>query len=129
MTEKKLNLRLLKDTYGVCRLNKDDSIPSWVFNGEFFSITKTDDELSIVCQENNIPSGIKYEKCWKVLKIEGPLDFSLVGILSKISSLMAVNNISIVAISTYDTDYILIKKEKIDSAINILEKDLYNVIR
>ncbi len=129
MTEKKLNLRLLKDTYGVCRLNKDDSIPSWVFNGEFFSITKTDDELSIVCQENNIPSGIKYEKCWKVLKIEGPLDFSLVGILSKISSLMAVNNISIFAISTYDTDYILIKKEKIDSAINILEKDLYNVIR
>lgn len=129
MTEKKLNLRLLKDTYGVCRLNKDDSIPSWAFDGEFFSITKTNDELSIVCLENNIPSDIKYEKFWKILKIEGPLDFSLVGILSKISSLMAENNISIFAISTYDTDYILIKKEKIDSAVNILEKDLYNVIR
>lgn len=129
MTNKKLHLKLLKDTYGVCRLQKNDSIPSWAFEGEFYSITKTDDELSIVCLQNNIPENIKCETDWKILKIQGPLDFSLIGILSKISTLMAENEISIFAVSTYDTDYILIKEEKIDIAINILENDIYEVKR
>ena len=129
MREKKLCLRLLEDTYGVCRLQKNDLIPSWVFQGEFYSITKTDDELSIVCLQNNIPENIQCETDWNILKIQGPLDFSLIGILSKISTLMAENKISIFAVSTYDTDYILVKKEKIENAISILENDIYEVKR
>ena len=129
MREKKLCLRLLEDTYGVCRLQKNDLIPSWAFQGEFYSITKTDDELSIVCLQNNIPENIQCETDWKILKIQGPLDFSLIGILSKISTLMAENKISIFAVSTYDTDYILVKKEKIENAISILENDIYEVKR
>ncbi|WP_294404582.1 ACT domain-containing protein [uncultured Clostridium sp.] len=129
MSEKKLTLRLLNDTYGVCRLQKDSQIPSWAFDGEFYSITKTDDELSIVCLENSIPQDIKCELDWRIFKIQGPLDFSLIGILSKISSLMAENQISIFAVSTYDTDYILIKEDKLENAINILESDIYNIIR
>jgi len=124
---KRLNLKLLKDKYSVCRLNKDDEIPKWIFNEEFFSITKTEDELSIVCLQDKIKEDIKCERDWKILKIEGPLDFSLIGILSKISTLMANNNISIFAISTYDTDYILIKEESIDKAIEILENNNYNI--
>ena len=82
MNKAKLTLKLLKEKYGVCRFNKSDSIPSWAFEGEFFSITKTEDELSIVTLEDKITPHIKCEKDWRVLKVEGPLDFSLIGILS-----------------------------------------------
>ena len=126
--EKKLTLKLLKDKYSVLRLNKNDEIPKWIFNEEFFSITRTEDELSIVCLQDKVKEYIKCERNWRILKIEGPLDFSLIGILSKISTLMANNNISIFAISTYDTDYILIKEETIDRAIEILENSNYNII-
>ena len=126
--EKKLTLKLLKDKYSVCRLNKNDEIPKWIFDEEFFSITRTEDELSIVCLQDKIKEDIKCEKDWRVLKIEGPLDFSLIGILSKISTLMANNDISIFAISTYDTDYILIKEESINRAIEVLEKSNYSIV-
>lgn len=125
---KKLTLKLLKDKYSVLRLNKNDEIPKWIFNEEFFSITRTEDELSIVCLQDKVKEYIKCERNWRILKIEGPLDFSLIGILSKISTLMANNNISIFAISTYDTDYILIKEETINRAIEVLENSNYNII-
>lgn len=128
MTVENLTLKLLDKTYAVCSLSKNKKIPSWAIEGDFLSITKTEDELSIVCEEKNVAEGIKYEGNWKILKIEGPLDFSLVGILAKISNLMAKNNISIFAISTYDTDYILIKLGNINKAIEVLKKDNYNII-
>ncbi len=129
MSQEKLTMKLLKEKYGVCRLDKANSIPNWAIDGEFYSITKTEDELSIVCLQESIPTDIKYEKDWKVLKVEGPLDFALVGILAGISSLMASQGISIFAISTYDTDYILIKEKDIDNAIELLLNDKYAVIR
>lgn len=129
MLETKLKMKLLKEKYGVCRLDKNELIPNWAVDGEFYSITKTEDELSIVCVQDKIPQGIKCEENWKVLKIEGPLDFSLVGILAAISNLMAKNSISIFAISTYDTDYILIKEKDVDRAIMALESDRYKVIK
>ncbi|MBK1813812.1 ACT domain-containing protein [Clostridium sp. YIM B02505] len=128
MVEKILTMRLLKDKYGVCRLHKNELIPIWAQEGEFFSITKTTDELSIVCYEDNIPHNIKCEKDWKILKIEGPLDFSLIGILSSISSILASKGISIFAVSTYDTDYILIKNKDIDKAVKSLIEERYEII-
>jgi len=136
MTSIKLTMKLLKDKYSVCRLDKNSIIPNWVMNGEFFSITKTEDELSIVCSQENLPNNMQHElaniqceKDWRILKVEGPLDFSLVGILSSISSLMAKEKISIFALSTYDTDYILVKENNIDAAINVLIKNNYDVIK
>lgn len=129
MLESKLTLSLLKDKFGVCRLNSNECIPSWGTRSEFFSITKTLDELSIVCSEEYIPKDIKCEREWKALKIEGPLDFSLIGILSKISRLLAKEGISIFAISTYDTDYILVKENHIENAVSVLSNNKYNVIR
>lgn len=126
--DNKLNLKLLKGKYSVCRLDKNNEIPKWIFKEEFFSITKTEDELSIVCLQDNIKENIRCEKDWKILKIEGPLDFSLIGILSGISTLMANNDISIFAISTYDTDYVLIKEESINRAIKVLKNNNYNII-
>lgn len=128
MEHAKLTMKLLKEKYGVARLDKGSLIPSWAIDGEFYSICKTEDELSIVCLQDNIPKGVKCENEWRVLKVEGPLDFTLVGILASISSLMASVSISIFAISTYDTDYILVKEKDINSAIKLLRSNLYIVI-
>ncbi|GIM30068.1 amino acid-binding protein [Clostridium polyendosporum] len=128
MSEKILTMKLLKERYGVCRLDKTELIPEWAKNSDFFSITRTSDELSIVCSQDNIPDDIKYEKDWRILEIQGPLDFSLIGILASISKILAQNGISIFAISTYDTDYILVKNKDIDNAIESLIKERYEVI-
>jgi len=128
MSAKVLTMKLLKEKFGVCRLNKDESIPEWVKDSEFYSITRTFDELSIVCSQNLVPCDVKCENDWKVLKVEGPLDFSLIGILSSISSVLAQEKISIFAISTYDTDYILVKDKDIDNAVKALTKEKYEVI-
>lgn len=129
MPEKVLTMKLLKEKFGVCRLNKDDLIPAWAENSNFYSITKTSEELSIVCSQEVIPGGISCEKDWRMLKVEGPLDFSLIGILSSISTILARAGISIFAISTYDTDYILVPDKEIDNAINVLSNEKYEIIK
>lgn len=129
MNSIKLTMKLLNKKYSVCRLDKNDTMPTWALQGDFFSITKTKDELSIVCLQENIPDNIKCEKDWRILKVEGLLDFSLVGILASISSLMAQQQISIFALSTYDTDYILVKEKNIEAAINTLCENNYSVIK
>jgi hypothetical protein len=83
-------------------------------------MTRTNDELSIVCRENEIPDDVKKETGYQAFKIEGPLDFALTGILSSIAAPLADAHISIFAVSTYDTDYVLIKKAKIADAISVL---------
>ena len=128
MVDKILTMKLLKEKYGVCRLNKNELIPEWAQNSDFFSITKTCDELSIVCAQGDIPNDIKCEKDWRIFKIEGPLDFSLIGILASISTILAQKGISIFAISTYDTDYILVKNKDVDNAIQSLIKERYEII-
>lgn len=128
MSNKILTMKLLKEKYGVCKLDKMDEIPNWAKESYFFSITKTLDELSIVCSQDNIPNDIKCEKDWRILKIEGPLDFSLIGILASISTILTQKRISIFAVSTYDTDYILIKDIDIDNAIEALVNENYEVI-
>ena len=129
MEEKILTMRLMEEKFGVCRLDREEVIPEWIKRCDFVSITRTLDELSIVCSEDSIPDYIKCEKGWKVLKVEGPLDFSLIGILSSISTILADKKISIFAISTYDTDYILIKNDDIENAIEVLSNNNYEVIK
>lgn len=129
MQEKILTMKLIEEKYGVVRLEKTDLIPDWAKNSEFYSITKTSDELSIVCSQNNIPKEVKCESDWRILKIIGPLDFSLVGILASITTILAKQKISIFAISTYDTDYILVKEKDIDNALLTLSNERYEVIK
>lgn len=115
----KLYMSVLEELYCVCRLGLTEDI-KWA-QGEFVSITKTADECSVVCPKSCVPEGIKYEGLWRILKVQGPLDFELIGILSFISRTLADAGISIFAISTYDTDYILVKSEKIDEAKKYLQ--------
>ncbi len=123
-----LTMKLHKERYGVCRLDSGSKIPQWASSGELFSITRTSDELSVVCLEQVIPDEIQAEKSWRILEVLGPLDFSLTGILAAISSILAANGISLFALSTYDTDYILVKEKDIDRAIAALRNGNYEVI-
>ena len=128
MAETILTMKLLPERYGVCRLNAGCMIPQWALSGDFFSITCTSDELSVVCLENGIPEEIMAEKDWRILKVIGPLDFSLTGILAAISSILAASQISLFALSTYDTDYILVKEIDIDRAIDALRRAKYEIV-
>src|SRR5689334_16436306 len=116
-----LTLSVMPLLLAVVRLNTSSNIPPWaVEKGDFFSITKTSDELSIVCSEDKVPQDVKVEKGWRCLKVEGPLDFGLTGILSSLAQPLAEAKISIFAISTFDTDYIMVKNENLQKAVAVL---------
>ncbi len=95
----------------------------------FCFIGKTDEEKSLVCPTDCVPSNtVECDNGWKAMRIQGTLDFSLIGVLSEISSLLAQNKIGIFAVSTYNTDYILTKKENYDKAVNVLADAGYKII-
>jgi uncharacterized protein len=120
----KLNLIILKNTYAIYRFNSDMDIPIWVKDSDFYSATKTQDELSVVCkQHDSIVEGYAINTDWKIIKIQGPLDFSLIGIIAEVSGLLEKVRISIFTISTYDTDYILVKKQDLDKAVDSLKSN------
>lgn len=117
-----MKLTLFPHTYAVCKLSPLSPIPSWALSGSFFSISKTEDELSIVCDQSLVPADIKIEKDWRMFKVEGPLDFGLTGILASIANPLAQAKVSIFAISTFDTDYVLVKAHTLESACNSLKQ-------
>jgi len=120
---KKPILLLLPYKLGICRLNSSASIPVGLQDsGSFFSITRTEDEISLVCRENLIPADCVAEKGFRALKVKGPLPFELTGILSSLLNPLARDGISIFAISTYDTDYILVKEEALEQTIIALRE-------
>ena len=123
--KKSLILSILDDEYTVHRLKPEQEIPAQVFKAKFFSITRTNDELSILCDTHLSVTSEKSETGWSCIKVLGPLDFALTGILAKISNILAEAEISIFALSTYDTDYILVKTKMLNSAQNALEKTGY----
>jgi hypothetical protein len=122
MTKSKLELVVLPEALAICRLNKDDAIPDWMSRGGFFSVTRTREELSVVCPQKQVPAGIKKEEGWKGIGVKEPLAFSLTGILASLTRPLAQEGISVFAISTYETDYLLVKEENLERAIEILVK-------
>ena len=123
-----LDLDLLSAPYAVCRLAPASPVPAWAAGEDLVSITRTPEELSILCPQENIPAGIRSERDFRVLKIRGPLDFSLVGVLSGLAGPLAEAGISIFALSTFDTDYILVKQEHLGRAAEILIREGHNIL-
>ena len=123
----KLRIRLLQGTYAVCQIKDTENILNCFDEKDFFSITKTEDEISVVMLQDKISNDVKAEKDWRILKVEDTLDFSLIGILAKISGILAKNSISIFVISTFNTDYILVKEEKVEKAILVLSEEGYEI--
>ena len=120
--KKSFIISVLKDDYAVCRLSAFEPLPDWVLKSSLSSITRTPEEYSVVCPHEAIPMQDKFscESEWKCLKVHGPLDFSEVGIISNLTSLLAKAQISVFVISTYETDYILVKKMNVDKAAKVL---------
>jgi hypothetical protein len=118
--KRNLTLSLMPDSYAICRLAADAKVPDWAYQGSFYSISKTSDELSIVVDQRYAPAGIKKSENWKGFKVEGPLDFSLTGILAALSKTLADNQIPLFSISTFDTDYIIVESKYYEKAKRVL---------
>ncbi len=127
MEEGKRKLELLPHIYAVCRLDNNAPVPAWATRGPFCSVTRTAGELSLVCPEHRIPDGVTKNGGWQVLKVEGLLDLSLTGVLASLTGPLAREGISVFALSTYDTDYVLVKKEQLEKTIQILGTEGYEV--
>jgi len=116
-----MHLILLNNKYSIYKFKNECVLPSWIYSSDFYSITRTRDEISVVASETDLVSdNIICNKDWRIIKVEGPLDFSLVGIIAELSSVFKKKNISIFTISTYDTDYILVKQKDINTGIQAL---------
>jgi uncharacterized protein len=118
-----LNLSLLEGHFVVLQLEPSASIPTWALEGEFFTVSKTGEELSIVCLESNVPANLelRIERDWVCLELQGPFEFSLTGILLSVLEPLARANVGIFALSTFNTDYVLVKAEHLEQAIVALE--------
>jgi hypothetical protein len=106
-----LKFRWLPGTYAIVRLAPDAPVPGWATKGDFISITRTADELSVVCPTDNLPSDVHSPQRWICLKLEGPFQFSQTGVLLSFIEPLSTKDVPIFAISTYDTDYVLIQEE------------------
>jgi len=122
MNRTNLTLSLLPDNYSICRLEPAADIPPWALAGNFFSITRTEEELSLVCSQEVVPDGVLCEKGWRCIMVVGPLDFSLTGILASLTASLAEVGISVFAISTFDTDYLLVKADNLKRAVLKLQE-------
>jgi uncharacterized protein len=119
-----MNLTFLPETFVVCRLAPEQEVPQWAWQNKtaLLSVTYTADELSIVCLQSLPPFEVQCEGSWKAIKIQGQLDFSLTGILVALAAPLAAAHIPIFALSTFDTDYLLIKEEDSERARDVLEE-------
>ena len=121
-----MELKVLNHDFSVCKVTDYTLVKS---DSEYCFIGKTDEENSLVCMTEDVPSNtIERDDGWKAFRIQGVLDFSLIGILSKISWILAENEIGIFAISTFNTDYILTKKENFWTALEVLGNAGYKIV-
>ncbi len=119
-------LRVMKPRLAIVRLGAMDPVPAWA-DGHFSSVTRTANELSVVCVEDRVPDDVTAERKWLALEVAGPLDLGEVGILATIVEPLKLAGISIFAISTYDTDYILVRESQIEPAIRALRQAGYRL--
>ncbi len=124
-----LELCLLPERFAISRVAADSPIPAWATQGSFFSVTRTGDELSIVTELSRVPVGVPSQPGWRVLKVRGPFVLSEIGVLSALATPLAEARISLFAVSTFDTDYLLVASETLSAAIAALERAGHNINR
>jgi hypothetical protein len=115
-----LTLVAVEGTFAVSRLSAISPIPTWADGSTFSSITRTGDELSIVCDQERVPPGVTCEKGWRCLEVAGPLEFNLVGVLASLVGPLATEGIPVFVISTFRTDYLLVKAGNLDQTMETL---------
>ena len=115
-----LALTVMPARFAICRLAPDAPLPAWATAGDLASFTRTPEELSIVCRQSTMPEDMVAERGWRCIKVEGPLDFSLVGILASLTTPLAEAGVSVFALSTYLTDYLLVREDDLGRAVDAL---------
>jgi hypothetical protein len=116
----RLRLSVLPDLYAISRLEGDAAVPSWASSDGFWSITRTADELSVVCREHLVPDGIRCQRDWRCLRVAGAMDFSMVGVVSSLVTPLAEAGLSVFVVSTFDTDHLLVKDSDVDAVTTAL---------
>ena len=126
---KTLSLALLPQKYAICQFHPDKHIPYWALLGNFVSLTRTHEELSIVCQQDNVPNDINAERGWRCVQVQGAFDFTVSGVPASLAIPLAEADISVLAIATYATDYLLVKEENVEQALQVLEQAGHSIKR
>ncbi len=116
-----LTLRVLDPELTVARLGATDPLPDWASGGTFLSLTRTGRELSIVCESARVSPGVRCERGWRALEVAGPLDFAMVGVLASLAAPLAVAGVPIFVVSTFETDYLLVRSTDLERALTALE--------
>ncbi len=116
----RLALSVLPETLTVCRLAPDADVPAWAMAGGFWSVTRTPDELSVVAARHLVPAGVRAEGAWRALRVAGPIPFSATGILASLAAPLATAGVSVFAISTFETDYVLVGADRLEAASDAL---------
>jgi hypothetical protein len=127
MTSLTLTLSIMPGAFAICRLDDGAAIPRWALRGSFVSVTRTADELSIVCPQSDVPEGMQCSRWWRCLRVEGPLDLSITGVLASLTTTLASARISLFAISTFNTDYLLVQEKNLKEALVALSSAGHNV--
>jgi uncharacterized protein len=119
-------LRLFEDSFAICRLDKDAAVPGWATSGDLFSVTRTPDELSIVCRHTGVPVGIDCEFGWRCLKVESPFEFDLAGVISSIAAPLAETGVDMFMVVTQDSDYLMVREPDLERAIAVASQAGYS---
>jgi hypothetical protein len=122
-----MTLQILPDRFAVCKLPPAAPIPDWACAGQFYSITRTCDELSIVCPEAALPEALPGERGWRCLRVAGAIEFSVVGVVASLVAPLADAGISVFVMSTFDTDYLLVKELNFENAVAALRQAGHHV--
>jgi hypothetical protein len=126
---KALALTLEPWTLAVCRLDARAAVPSWAQAGDFHAVVRTPEELSVVCAAAEVPPGIRAERDWRCFSLAGPIAFDETGVLSAVAGPLAAAGVGIFAVSTFDTDYVLVPGRMVDAAVRALEAAGHRVAR
>jgi hypothetical protein len=110
-----LRLALLPDRFAVCKLPPDAPVPA-----DFWSVTRTADELSVICADDAVPAGAELQRGWRCLQVAGPLDFALTGVAAALTTPLAAAGVSVLPVATYDTDYLFVREEALPVAVEAL---------
>jgi hypothetical protein len=116
-----VDIEILSGRYAACRLEPSAPVPAWAQGGDFCAVTRTDQELSIVCPESSVPDDVDAQRGWRCMRVAGPLDFAVTGVAAALASPLAEAGIPILLIATYDTDYLLVRADDLERAIAALD--------
>ncbi|HEY0156176.1 MAG TPA: ACT domain-containing protein [Thermoanaerobaculia bacterium] len=122
----RLRISTLPSRLAVCRLPPAAEVPPWV-RGEFTSVTRTSDELSVVCDDDAVAEGVQAERGWRALKVEGPIPFEVTGVAAALVAPLAEARISVFLLATFDTDYLLLKEEVFEAAVAVLRRQGHEI--